>query len=192
MAIYTSQYGLPQQTISYLNQPLPNISGIFSLPQSQAVVPVEEITESLAPTGLTQEQLALLYPQYNLDRGGGDGRDEIDITNRIDNNAGIYSFKDLVNYTKSVPTAARIGSLFGPFGFAAGLIGTSIADKLGLTQKARDKKARETAAMRGEVKQLQARIDAGEFGGGDNAGGGGFQEHGGYGSSAERGGALHG
>jgi len=70
MAIYTSQYGLPQQTISYLNQPLPDISGIFSLPQSQAVVPVEEITESLAPTGLTPEQLSLLYPQYNLDRGG--------------------------------------------------------------------------------------------------------------------------
>ena len=71
MAIYTSQYGLPQQTISYLNQPLPDISGIFSLPQSQAIVPSEEIEESLAPTGLTAEQLRLLYPQ---DSGGGDDR----------------------------------------------------------------------------------------------------------------------
>ena len=41
------------------------------------------------------------------------------------------------------------------------------------------------------TKELQRRIDKGEFGGPKN-GGDGFSGHGGYGSSAERGGALHG
>jgi hypothetical protein len=68
--IYDRRFGLPQSSADYLNQPLPDISGIFSLPQYQAVVPSEEIEESLTPTGLTPEQLSLLYPQYNLDRGG--------------------------------------------------------------------------------------------------------------------------
>jgi len=68
--IYDRRFGLPQSSADYLNQPLPDISGIFSLPQYQAIVPSEEIEESLTPTGLTPEQLSLLYPQYNLDRGG--------------------------------------------------------------------------------------------------------------------------
>jgi hypothetical protein len=63
---------------------------------------------------------------------------------------------------------------------------TSFAD---FAQRMRDKRARETAAMRGSVKDLQSRIDRGDFGGN---GGGGFSGEGGYGSSAERGGALHG
>ena len=45
--------------------------------------------------------------------------------------------------------------------------------------------------MRGSVKDLQSRIDRGDFGG-PSDGGGGFSGEGGYGSSAERGGALHG
>jgi len=65
---------------------------------------------------------------------------------------------------------------------------TSLKDFL---QRQRDKRARETAAMRGSVKDLQSRIDRGDFGGSKD-GGGGFQGEGGYGSSAERGGALHG
>ena len=65
---------------------------------------------------------------------------------------------------------------------------TSFAD---FFQRQRDKKAREAAARRGELKQLQERIDKGDFGGPKN-GGSGFQGEGGYGSSAERGGALHG
>jgi hypothetical protein len=53
----------------YLAQDLPDISGIFSLPQASSVTtPVVE--ESVAtPQGLTAEQLALLYPQRT---GGGD------------------------------------------------------------------------------------------------------------------------
>jgi|DEB0MinimDraft_6_1074348.scaffolds.fasta_scaffold58996_2 hypothetical protein len=66
---------------------------------------------------------------------------------------------------------------------------TSIA---GYLQAKRDQKAREAAARRGEIKQLQKDIDTGKYGGGDKAGGGGFKGEGGYGSSAERGAALHG
>ena len=66
---------------------------------------------------------------------------------------------------------------------------TSLADFL---QRRRDKKAREEAARRGSIKDLQSRIDKGDFGGPSDGGGGGFSGHGGYGSSAERGGALHG
>ncbi len=75
----------------------------------------------------------------------------------------------------------RGDSTFDTFGRS-----TSFAD---FAQRMRDKKARETAAMRGSVKDLQSRIDRGDFGGN---GGGGFSGEGGYGSSAERGGALHG
>ena len=65
---------------------------------------------------------------------------------------------------------------------------TSLAD---FAQRMRDKRAREDAARRGSLKDLQSRIDKGEFGG-SKSGGGGFSGHGGYGTSAERGGALHG
>jgi|DEB0MinimDraft_6_1074348.scaffolds.fasta_scaffold15160_2 hypothetical protein len=65
---YTTQYGLPQSSVDYLNQPLPDISGIFSLPQATEITE-EDITETESPVGLTEEQLRLLYPQT----GGGDG-----------------------------------------------------------------------------------------------------------------------
>ena len=76
--------------------------------------------------------------------------------------------------------------LRGDTGFDTFRRSTSLADFL---QRRRDKKAREAAARRGAVKELQSRIDRGDFGGN---GGGGFSGEGGYGSSAERGGALHG
>ena len=54
----------------YLNQTLPDISGIFTLPQaSNIITPVVE--ETVAAPGLTPEQLRLLYPQ---NQGGGDDR----------------------------------------------------------------------------------------------------------------------
>ena len=65
---------------------------------------------------------------------------------------------------------------------------TTLAD---FAQRMRDKRAREDAARRGSLKDLQNRIDRGDFGGSKN-GGGGFSGEGGYGSSAERGGAIHG
>ena len=54
----------------YLNQTLPDISGIFTLPQASGIMtPVVE--ETVAAPGLTPEQLALLYPQGDGEGGGG-------------------------------------------------------------------------------------------------------------------------
>ena len=62
---------LAQLAQQYLNQGLPNISGIFSLPQASSITaPVVEEEQVTTPQGLTAEQLALLYPQRT---GGGDG-----------------------------------------------------------------------------------------------------------------------
>ena len=57
----------------------------------------------------------------------------------------------------------RGDSTFDTFGRS-----TSFAD---FAQRMRDKRARETAAMRGSVKDLQSRIDRGDFGGSGPAGG---------------------
>jgi hypothetical protein len=153
---------LAQLAQQYLNQGLPNISGIFSLPQASSVTtPVVEEEQVTTPQGLTIEQLRLMYPEMFIQQnqmGGDGGQDDDDNTN----NAGIYSFKDLKNYTLGLPSAAKIGGIVGgPFGFAAGLIGTSIADKFGFTQAGRDRKAREDAAARGAEKQ--AMIDRKNF-----------------------------
>src|SRR6056300_1786464 len=108
---YTTQYGLPQNVVNYLNQQLPTADiygGITSVPFTFDDVAAEQQIESQATGYLTPEQLRLLYLQQ---QGGGEGRDEIDNLNRIDNNAGIYSMKDFVNTFKSTPTAAKIGGL---------------------------------------------------------------------------------
>ena len=147
---------------NYLNQALPDISGIFRSTPAQAV---EETTEETVaqPAGLTREQLLLLYPELrNKSSGGGDNDDSYDdYLNRIDNNAGIYSFKDLRNVFSATPMAAKIGGLLGgPLGFGLGLIGTDIADRFGFTQAGRDRAAREAAAARGLAKQRNAALQA--------------------------------
>ena len=93
---------------------------------------------------------------------------------------------------------AFLGGINPIFGGIVGLLNTpglsdfrkssTFADFL---QSRRDRKAREDVARRGSLKDLQSRIDKGDFGGPKN-GGGGFSGAGGYGSSAERGAALHG
>jgi hypothetical protein len=56
--------------MSYLNQKLPDISGIFSLPQASSVTtPV--VQQPVAAPGLTPEQLRLLYGQRSDDRDDG-------------------------------------------------------------------------------------------------------------------------
>jgi hypothetical protein len=154
-----TQPSLFQSYQNYLNQALPDISGIFASTPAQAV---EETTEETVaqPVGLTREQLLLLYPELRNQSSGGNDNDDSydDYLNRIDNNAGIYSFKDLRNVFSATPMAAKIGGLLGgPFGFAAGLIGTNVADRLGFTQAGRDRKAREEAAARGAAKQAAIR-----------------------------------
>jgi hypothetical protein len=155
-----TQPSLFQSYQNYLNQTLPDISGIFTSTPAQAVE--EETVEETAaqPAGLTREQLLLLYPELGNQSSGGNDNDDSydDYLNRIDNNAGIYSFKDLRNVFSATPMAAKIGGLLGgPLGFAAGLIGTNVADRFGFTQAGRDRKAREEAAARGAAKQAAIR-----------------------------------
>ena len=147
---------------NYLNQALPDISGIFTSTPAQAV---EETTEETVaqPAGLTREQLLLLYPELGNQSSGGNDNDDSydDYLNRVDNNAGIYSFKDLRNVFSATPMAAKIGGLLGgPLGFGLGLIGTDIADRFGFTQAGRDRAAREAAAARGLAKQRNAALQA--------------------------------
>jgi len=62
---------LYDQAQAYLNQGLPSISGIFGPTTPTTTTPVVEDTTTNPVTGLTPEQLALLYPQ-NQGGGGGD------------------------------------------------------------------------------------------------------------------------
>jgi hypothetical protein len=57
MAIYSTLYGLPQSVVDYLNQPLPDISGIFQPSGSSITTPVS--VEDV----ITEEGIASLYPQ---------------------------------------------------------------------------------------------------------------------------------
>ena len=78
MATYDRRFGLQQNMVDYLNQALPDISGIFrsTTPGPSIPTPVPVAPEP----GLTPEQLALLYPQ-NV--GGGEGFDtDIPFQNR--------------------------------------------------------------------------------------------------------------
>jgi len=111
MAIYDTRYGLSQPEVDYLNQGLPSISGIFS--DTPNISPFLEDTEA-EPTnavGLTPEQLALLYPQYNLGNNGGDGDDGN--TNVVDttNNAGLTGVAGL---------GTALGFMVNPIGTVLG------------------------------------------------------------------------
>ena len=69
---YTTQYGLPQNVVNYLNQQLPTADiygGITSVPFTFDDVAAEQQIEAQAATGLTPEQLLLLQTQNT----GGDG-----------------------------------------------------------------------------------------------------------------------
>jgi len=61
MAIYSNLYGLPQSMVDYLNQPLPDISNLYTQPVEAPTV--EDI--------ITEEGIASLYPQVAA--SGGDG-----------------------------------------------------------------------------------------------------------------------
>ena len=118
----------------YLNQALPDISGIFTLPQaSNIITPVVE-EETVAAPGLTPEQLALLYPK---DPGSGDDRprtgfglfdnlDENDVRYEVVNGeliptyrnviSGLYQTeqgKNVSNLGLSTPTSAFLEGIFG-------------------------------------------------------------------------------
>ena len=86
----------------YLNQGLPDISGIFSLPQATTPVTGPIVEEPITAPGLTPEQLRLLYSQQS---GGGGERD-----NYI--GGGIFGNLDLSKsktFTKDVFKEVRPG-----------------------------------------------------------------------------------
>ena len=63
---------------AYLNRGLPDISGIFGDNTNNTLSPIDfGEEEPVSPQGLTPEQLALLYSQYN--NVGGDGGEMITI-----------------------------------------------------------------------------------------------------------------
>ena len=153
---YTRKYGLPQSVINYLNQPLPDISGIFSLgpityPELGVDSPiVEKPIVGLTPsTGLTEEEMRVLYPQYYPTAGGGDGRDDENVIDTT-NNAGIYSLSDVLQKIPTPFNLARraIENIQNPY--------TTVFGNLN--------RATQEAITREEVSDLQNRIDAGEFG----------------------------
>jgi hypothetical protein len=110
---YTTQYGLPQNVVNYLNQQLPTADiygGITSVPFTFDDVSAEQQIEAQASGTLTPEQLRLLYLQQQ--RGGGEGRDD---DNNIDrtNNLGINSLSDLASLARDNMGTIVSSALFG-------------------------------------------------------------------------------
>jgi len=183
--IYDRRFGLPQTMVDYLNQPLPDISGILSLPVAQSEPIGNQEIESLTTTGLTPEQLTLLYPQLQMSGGEGGYQDE-DTTIGDGSTLGIDSFGDVMDFgKKNIGTIAATSILGLPavLGFKAiqNLMDphTNIFGKLNAAGKAAQaktmaearalsKKATEAAAAQGVT---------------------GFT---GYGTSKQRGAAIHG
>ena len=154
MAKYTTKYGLPQSMVDYLNQPLPDISGIFSLPAATTTTtPTTTVTTTTAvdPTDIiTKAELDLLYGG-----GGGGGGDNDGFTNIPDttNNAGITSIPTFTNFLQNIPTPLNLArkaieNIQNPY--------TNVFGNLN--------KETEEAIAREAVSDLQNRIDAGEFG----------------------------
>ena len=118
----------------YLNQTLPDISGIFTLPQASNIITPTITTPNLVPVqGLTPEQLKLLYPQ---NQGGGDeprtgfglfdNLDENDVRYEVVNGeliptyrnviSGLYQTeqgKNVSNLGLSTPSSALLEGIFG-------------------------------------------------------------------------------
>jgi len=144
--IYDRRFGLPQSMVNYLNQPLPDISGIFSSPDTSGILslpvaqsePIDnEEIESLTTTGLTPEQLALLYPQLQMGGGEGGYQDE-DTTIGDGSTLGIDSFGDVIDFGKKNLGTIAATSFFG----LPGLIGTGISSFFGSPTLSEFKKAK--------------------------------------------------
>ena len=181
--IYDRRFGLPQSIADYLNQPLPDISGIYSLPQTQiqpTLFEEDEQLESLATTGLSPEQLRLLYLQQQ--QGGGEGRDDDNDIDRSEN-LGINSLSDL---SGMISTPGIIGGVLA--GIPGALIGRGISNFMDpnrdifgrLNDVGIAAQVANMAQARGLSKQAAAEAAA--------KGVTGFS---GYGTSKQRGAAMH-
>ena len=179
-----------QQYVDYgFTKPMGGVSGVSGI-------------ETLAPTVATPvAPISTIQEPQDITSGGDRDTFTTDITDTT-TNAGITSFsggiQTLVDLYSQLPTPLNlirrgIENIQDPYKDIFGNINTET----------------QAAITRESVRDLQDRIDAGQFGsttptdqdarrggqydgGGGKNGGGGFSGHGGYGSSAERGGALHG
>jgi len=166
---------LAQLAQQYLNQSLPDISGIRSLPQASSITsPVVE--EDTTPQGLTMEQLRLMYPRLFIQQNQMGGGENDNNTNTIDttNNAGINSFSDLTGITG----IGRIGNIASyalggiPGIIGSNIIGAGITGIGNLLDPNRDIFGRlnnvginAQVANMAQARGIQKRIDAGEFDG---------------------------
>ena len=187
---------------AYLNRGLPDISGIYGNNTNNTLAPIDfGGEEPVSPQGLTPEQLALLYSQYNNVGGdGGENDNNNDFTDgRATNNAGINSFSDLSGIT-GIGTLGNLASyaLGGiPGVISSNLMGagfTGLNNTFGFTQAARDQKARDDAAARGAAKanMAEARAITDRISTGFTARGPNEQDYGGGIGSSRGGGASPG
>jgi hypothetical protein len=108
MAIYSTLYGLPQSMVDYLNQPLPDISGIFqpSGPSIPTPVSVEDV--------ITEEGIASLYPQVaTSDGGGGDSFSPFDIRPG-DSSIRTFDQYNPYAYNQAMRNTEKFGQTVGP------------------------------------------------------------------------------
>jgi hypothetical protein len=159
---YTTQYGLPQNVVNYLNQQLPTADiygGITSVPFTFDDVAAEQQIEAQA-AGLTPEQLGLLYPQVR--EGGGGGYQDENTTIGDGSTLGINSLSDIPgvisNAFSAVTDRLNPGSILGFINPLAGIIGTYAYDKMQKTKAAEAErvKANEAIAQRAREEE-QAR-----------------------------------
>jgi hypothetical protein len=108
MSIYSALYGLPQSVVDYLNQPLPDISGIFqpSGPSIPTPVSVEDV--------ITEEGIASLYPQVaTSDGGGGDSFSPFDIRPG-DSSIRTFDQYNPYAYNQAMRNTEKFGQTVGP------------------------------------------------------------------------------
>jgi hypothetical protein len=105
MAIYSTLYGLPQSMVDYLNQPLPDISGLSYTPVEAPTI--EDV--------ITEEGIASLYPEV-VASGGGDSFSPYNIR------PGDSSIRTSDQYN---PYAYRQAAAKNGFGIPSGILADS-------------------------------------------------------------------
>jgi hypothetical protein len=107
MAIYSTLYGLPQSMVDYLNQSLPDISGIFQPSGSSITTPVS--VEDV----ITEEGIASLYPQVATSGGGGDSFSPYNIRPG-DSSIRTFDQYNPYAYNQAMRNTEKFGQTVGP------------------------------------------------------------------------------
>jgi hypothetical protein len=108
MAIYSTLYGLPQSMVDYLNQPLPDISNLYTPPVA-GINPIRPSPDD--PQGIVS-----LYPEVAASGDGGDGFSPYDIR------PGDSSIRTFDQYN---PYAYRQAAAKSGFGIPSGILADS-------------------------------------------------------------------